>query len=324
MVSRTGPFEGGSRYNTYGAFLRRKFGCRVYKVSVDAGFTCPNRDGTLGTGGCTYCSNQSFLPPSANRNLPLHRQIDDGAEYLRRRYRAEKFIVYFQPFSNTHAPLDRLVPLYEEALSHEEVVGISIGTRADCVDEGKIAWLENLARRAFVVLEYGLESVYDRTLKLINRGHDFARFLEALKFTQNRGLSVAAHVILGFPWETRQEILDMAHVISGLSLDILKLHHLHVLRDTPLGLEYSMRPFPLPSLHEYVALVVDFLERLDPEVKVERLFGQAPAAQLLAPHWGKNRAQLRRAVEGELAARQTFQGRLCRRRPEAAFSRVQE
>ena len=311
-VSGTGPYHGGNRYNTYGAFLRQKFGCRVFKVSVDAGFTCPNRDGTLGVGGCTYCSNESFLPPSADRGLPLRLQIDGGAEFLRRRFRAEKIIVYFQPFSNTHAPLDRLVPLYEEALSHEGVVGISIGTRADCVDEGKIAWLESLARRTFMTLEYGLESVYDGTLKRINRGHDFACFLDALKLTQNRGVFLAAHVILGFPWESREEILEMAHVISGLGLDFLKLHHLHVLRDTPLGLEYSRRPFPLPSLDEYVALVVEFLERLSPDIKVERLFGQAPEAQLLGPHWGRSRAQLRRAVEDQLEARQTYQGRLCR------------
>ena len=305
-----GPFAGGNRYNAYGAFLKEKFGCRVYKVIVDAGFTCPNRDGKVAVGGCTYCNNDSFRPDAVNRLQPIAEQVKNGIVYLRRRYRAQKFIVYFQPFTNTYAPLETLVPLYDAALDHPDVVGLAVGTRPDCVDENKIAWFENLARSYFVTLEYGLESVYDRTLREINRGHDFQCWLDAVALTRNRGIHLCTHLILGFPWETREEMLAMAGIVSNLRMDFLKLHHLHIVRHTALGREYQKTPFRLLGYEEYLELVVDFLERLNPGVRIERLFGLAPADHLLGPHWGKTKAEIQFDIEQTLLTRNSYQGKL--------------
>jgi radical SAM protein (TIGR01212 family) len=308
-----GPFLGGSRYNAYGPFLRNRFGCRVYKVIVDAGFTCPNRDGTVAMGGCTYCNNDSFRPESAERLRPIAEQVVLGIGYLRRRYKAQKFIVYFQPFTNTHAPIERLVPLYEAALEHPDVVGLSIGTRPDCVDEAKIAWFERLARTRFVTLEYGLESVYDETLARINRGHDYRCWLEAVERTRNRGIWLCTHLILGFPWESREQMLAMAGAISDLGIDFLKLHHLHVVRHTAMGRVYQDNPFPLLEYQEYLDLVVEFLEQLNPAIRIERLFGLAPEDQLLGPLWGKTKAEIQHDIEQTLVNRNTHQGRCYRK-----------
>jgi radical SAM protein (TIGR01212 family) len=301
---------GDSRYNSYGAFLRTRFGCRVHKVIVDAGFTCPNRDGTVGLGGCTYCDNEAFRPPTADRHLPVKEQVERGIGFLRRRYPAQKFIAYFQPFTNTYATLEELAPLYESALDHPDVCGLAVGTRADCIDETKVAWFENLGHRTFVTLEYGMESIHDRTLRRINRGHDFRAFEDAVRLTRNHGVFVCAHIILGFPWETREEMLEMARAISDLGVNFVKLHHLHVVTGTALGQEYIERPFPLLSFDEYVDLVVLFLERLSPEVCVERLYGLAPEHRLLGPVWRKGRGEVRQAIERALAAKNTRQGRL--------------
>jgi uncharacterized protein len=306
----SGPFPGGMRYNAYGPFLREKFGCRVYKVIVDAGFTCPNRDGTVARGGCTYCNNDSFRPSSVSRLLPIADQVRRGTEFLRNRYRARMFIVYFQPFSNTHGPLDTLVPLYEEALAQPDVVGLSLGTRPDCVDAGKIAWLAERARTCFLTVEYGLESIYDETLARINRGHDYACWLRAVSETRARGIWTCAHVILGFPWETREQMLGMADAISSAGLDFLKIHHLHVVRCTALGRDYERSPFKLLGYEEYLDLVVDFLERLHPSVRVQRLFGLAPEDQLIGPHWNKTKGEIQRGIEDRLEKRDTCQGRL--------------
>ncbi len=305
-----GPFPGGNRYNSFGTQLREMFGCRVYKVIVDAGFTCPNRDGTVAVGGCTYCNNDAFRPQAVDRLKQIPEQVREGIRYLRRRYRARRFIVYFQPFSNTHAPLERLIPLYESALGHPEVIGLAVGTRPDCVDDDKIAWFENLARSRFVSLEYGLESIYDDTLARINRGHDYNCWLNAVGRTRNRGITICAHLILGFPWETRSQILAMAGAVSRSGIDFLKLHHLHVVRNTILGREFQREPFPLLEFEEYVDLVVDFLERLSPSIALQRLFGLAPESQLLGPCWGKTKAEMQFRIERRLAERQTYQGRL--------------
>ena len=292
-----GPFLGGNRYNAYGPFLRDRFGCRVYKVIVDAGFTCPNRDGTVAVGGCTYCDNDSFRPQSVQRLRPVQEQVAHGIEFLRRRYKAEKFIAYFQPFTNTHASLDRLVPLYEAALSHPDVVGLSIGTRPDCVEDEKISWFETLARKCFVTVEYGLESIYDETLARINRGHNFRCWLDAVQRTRGRGIWLCTHLILGFPWESNAQILAMADVVSDPGIDFLKLHHLHVVRHTAMGREYQKQPFPLLGYQQYIELVVEFLERLNPEIRIERLFGLAPEDQLLGPKWGKTKPQIQYDIE---------------------------
>ena len=296
------------RYSAYGRFLREKFGCRVSKISVDGGFSCPNRDGTLGTGGCIYCNNESFRPKSAGRLKSVATQVQDGIEYARRRFRAEKFIVYFQPFTNTHAPLETLIPLYEAAMDRPDVVGLSVGTRPDCIDDEKIAWFEKLARTHFVTLEYGLQSIYDETLARINRGHNFQCWLDAMNRTRGRGIFLCTHIILGFPWETREKMLRGAGILSDKGLDFLKLHHLHVVRNTLLERQYREDAFPLPGLEEYADLVVDFLERLNPAICIERFFGVAPEEQLIGPVWGKSSSEIRHYIEQRFVARNTRQG----------------
>ncbi len=307
-------FPGGGRYNPYGAFLKQLFGCRVSKIAVDAGFSCPNRDGSVGTGGCTYCNNDSFVPATARRQDPVPKQVQAGITYLKQRFRARKFIVYFQPYSNTYAPLEELVPLYESALHFPEVVGIAVGTRPDCVDEEKISWFENLAKSRFVTLEYGLESTSDETLARIHRGHDFECWLQAVHRTRGRGIYLCAHLILGFPWESRDQTLAAAGAISGIGLDFLKLHHLHIVRDTALGRQFLEHPFPLLGYHEYIDLLVDFLERLDPGIRLERLFGVVPKRQLIGPQWDKAKAEIYADIEKAMESRDTWQGRCCRLR----------
>lgn len=298
------------RYNSFGRFLREKFGCRVYKVSVDAGFGCPNRDGSIATGGCAYCNNESFRPRSAEPLKPIFEQMRDGMEYLRKRYRADKFIAYFQLSTNTYAPLEVLIRRYEEALGQPDVVGIAIGTRPDCVDEGTLAWLEGLAKTHFVTVEYGLQSVYDATLRRINRGHSYQCWMDAMAQTRGRGIWLGAHMILGFPWESRDAMLRAAECLSDKGLNFLKLHHLHIVRNSALESMYHQDPFPLLDLEAYAELVVDFLERLTPDIFIERLFGTAPEDQLIAPLWGKGKAEIQHYLEQKLVSRNTWQGKL--------------
>lgn len=310
LRAQSRPFPQSRRYNPFGAYLRERLGCRVYKVSVDAGFTCPNRDGTVAVGGCTYCNNDSFRPHGVDRLLPIAGQVDRGVAYLKSRYRAHKFIVYFQPFSNTHAPLEQLIPLYEAALAHPDVVGLSVGTRPDCIDEGKLAWLEETARRRFVMVEYGLQSIHDATLARINRGHDYRCWLDAMARSRDRGIWLGAHVILGFPWESRAQMLQTATALSDTGLNSIKLHHFHIVRNTTMAGEHVQSPYRLLECEEYIELVVDFLERLNPSIRIERLSGSAADAHLLGPRWGKSGAQIRRSIEEKLAERNTCQGRL--------------
>ncbi len=301
-------FPQGRRYNAFGAYLRERFGSRVYKVSVDAGFTCPNRDGTVAVGGCTYCNNDSFRPRSVDRLLPVTAQVDRGIEHLEKRYKAQKFIVYFQPFTNTHAPLGQLIPLYEAAMAHPDVVGLSVGTRPDCIDGEKLAWFEEAARRRFIMIEYGLQSIHDATLARINRGHDYRCWQEAIAQSRDRGIWLGTHVILGFPWEGRGQMLQTAAALSRAGLNSIKLHHMHIVRNTRMAEEHEQNPYSLLAWEEYVDLVADFLERLNPLICVERLLGSAPDDRLLAPRWSKSGAEIRRAIEEELASRNTCQG----------------
>ena len=279
-------------YNSYGRYLRDRFGCRVYKIGIDAGFSCPNRDGSLSTLGCTYCNNDSFRPKTSDCRKSVTEQLSDGMEYLRRRYGAKKFIAYLQTATNTYASMDVLAPLYETAVAHPDVVGLAIGTRPDCVDEEKLAWLAQLAKSCFVTVEYGLQSASDETLRRINRGHDVQCWRNAVTRTRNRGIHIGTHLILGFPWESREEMLRGAEVVSAAGIDFLKPHHLHVVRGSVLAGEYFANPFPLPTLEEYARLLADFLARLSPDICIERLFGTAPEELLIAPVWGKNKAEI--------------------------------
>ena len=296
------------RFRTYNKWLKEKFGERVYKVIVDGGFTCPNRDGTVAVGGCAYCNNNSFRPPSAIKTDPIRQQVEEGIAYIRKRFDAHKFIIYFQPFSNTYAETKYLQRLYTDAIDHPEVVGLAIGTRPDCVNEDKIAMIEEIARRTFVSLEFGVESIYDDTLRRVNRGHDYAAFLRAIDLTRDRSIHIGAHLILGFPWETREQWLAMADEMSRVGIDALKIHHLHVVRGTALAAEYARRPFRVFEYEEYLDLLCDFIERLDPRIVIERLFGEAPYGLLVAPNWRRTKNDLVRDIAQIFEERNVHQG----------------
>ncbi len=305
------PWESPRRYNAYTDYLKARFGERLQKVIIDAGFTCPNRDGSSGYGGCTYCNNDAFTPPTGQSGKQIPEQLENGISYLSHRYGAGRFIAYFQPYSNTYAPLSRLKELYEQALSHPAVVGLSIGTRPDCIDEEKIKYLESLARDYYISVEYGLESPYDKTLDWINRQHDFRCWEEAVTMTANRGIDICTHIILGFPTESREEMLDTATTLSDYPLDSLKIHHLHIVKKTVLAKRYKEEPFHLFDFPEYMDLVIGFLERLNPEIKIQRLSGETQPGMLVAPNWGGLRADaIQRRLESELTRRNTWQGRL--------------
>ena len=302
------------RYNSYIGYFKKTYGERLQKVVVDAGFTCPNRDGLVGTGGCTYCDNAAFHPGYSTAGIPIHEQIDEGIKFHRVRYRkAEKFLAYFQPYSNTYAPLERLREVYEEALSHPLVAGIVIGTRPDCVDGDKLDYLASLARDHVVVIEYGIESVYDRTLQRINRGHSFEDAVRAVEMTAARGLTQGAHFIFGLPGESVEEMLGYAPIINKLPLHSVKFHQLQIVRGTAMEREFASHPsdFVTFSLDEYLDFIADLLERLRPDLYIERFAGEVPPRFVNSTPWGLLRnTELIRLLEQRLEQRNTFQGRL--------------
>ena len=302
------------RYNSYIGYFKKTYGERLQKVVVDAGFTCPNRDGLVGTGGCTYCDNAAFHPGYSTAGIPIHEQIDEGIKFHRVRYRkAEKFLAYFQPYSNTYAPLERLREVYEEALSHPLVAGIVIGTRPDCVDEDKLDYLASLARDHVVVIEYGIESVYDRTLQRINRGHSFEDAVRAVEMTAARGLTQGAHFIFGLPGETVGDMLAYAPIINKMPLHSVKFHQLQIVRGTALEREFASHPsdFVTFSLDEYLDFIADLLERLRPDLYIERFAGEVPPRFVNSTPWGLLRnTELIRLLEQRLEQRETYQGRL--------------
>ena len=297
-------------YNAFGQHMKDLYHTQVYKVNVDAGFTCPNRDGTVATGGCIYCNNDSFRPVACTSAHSVRKQIEKGIPYLKTRYGAGKFIVYFQPYTNTYANVETLEKLYLEALDNPEVVGLAIGTRPDCVDEEKIALLERLAKDHFVLVEYGLQSIYDKTLKFINRGHSYECFQKALAMTAGRGIRIGAHLILGFPTETRDEMLSMAGEMSGLPVEFLKVHQLQVVKGTALADLYAANPFPMFGYQVWIEMLADFLELLSPDIVLQRLFAAAPDSILIAPVWNKTRSELLRDLDDYMDRRGSYQGKL--------------
>ena len=330
-------YPDGKRYNSFVGYFKRRYGERLQKIVLDAGFSCPNRDGKVGRGGCTYCDNAAFHPSYSTAGKSLHQQLDEGIEFHKVRYRTtEHYLAYFQSFSNTYAPLERLKTLYEEALSHPQVVGIVIGTRPDCVDEEKLDYLADLAqgrvlkgwsrslanepeRKApVVVIEYGIESCYDQTLERINRGHDFETARQAVKMTAERGLDVGAHFILGLPGETRQMMLESCAIINELPLRSIKFHQLQIVKGTRMEKEYAERPedFERFSIDEYLDFFVDMLERLSPSISIERFVGEVPPRFVNETPWGLIRnVELLRMLEQRLESRQTWQGRLLLTQP---------
>jgi radical SAM protein (TIGR01212 family) len=299
-----------NRYNSYGEWLKGRFGDPVYKVSVDGGFTCPNRDGTVAWGGCTYCSNDSFRALGVGAGKPVDQQIAEGIGFLSARFGARKFIVYWQHYTNTHAEVQELRSRFQSSLTADDrIVGLAIGTRADCVEQQKLEMLRDLARECFICMEYGLESPREETLERINRGHTFTCYEDAVERTRALGLPVCAHVILGFPWETRLQMLEGAAALNRLCVDFVKIHHLHVLANTALGRDYMRRPFKTFSLDEWVTLVCDFVELLAPGIAIQRLFGWAPEADLLAPRWGVHKSVVLQRIKDELERRDSWQGK---------------
>lgn len=302
------PAAAQPRYTAYSRYLRQLFGRTVYRVTVDAGFTCPNVDGTLAVGGCAYCDNRSFSPNRRQARAPLREQLRRGIAYLQRRYPVDRYLAYFQAATNTYAPVEKLRRLYDEALDHPQVVGLIVGTRPDCVSNEVLALLEEYARGRYVGLELGLQSIHDRSLEWMNRGHGAAAFLDAVERCQGRGLDLCAHVILGLPGESHADMMATADALAALPVDGVKIHNLHVVKDTALERQYRAGAAAVLTRDEYVALVCDFLERLRPEMVVHRLSGDAPPDYLVAPQWCLDKQGLLRAIEAELDRRDSRQG----------------
>lgn len=300
------------RYNDFPTYFKNQFSERVQKVSIDAGFTCPNRDGSRGVGGCTYCNNKTFKPTYCNLESSVTAQIQQGIDFFSKKYSAMKFLAYFQAYTNTYAPLDDLKLLYEEALQHPKIVGLVISTRPDSVSEELLDYLQALSRRVYVMVEFGLESHLDSTLEKINRGHSFAESVWALEQTSKRGINNGAHMILGLPGESREDWLLQAKVISQLPVNNLKLHQLQIHKGTVLEKQYRNNPenFTIFSAEEYIELVVDYLELLNPAIIVERFISQSSPELLIAPKWGLKNFEFVAKVEKRLKERDTWQGRL--------------
>ena len=297
------------RYNNLNTYLRSLFGCRVQKISVDAGLSCPNRDGRVSTGGCIFCNARGSGTGAHTRGLTITDQLLQGKKSLARRYKAKKFLAYFQSFSNTYAPIDKLQKLYDEALAVEDIVGLSIGTRPDCVDLPVLELLQDYAGQHLIWIEYGLQSASDKTLELINRGHDVQCFKDAVRATLNRGIKICAHVILGLPGETRRDILQTARTISDLGIDGVKLHLLYVVKGTPLEALYRQGDYRCLEQQAYIDLVCDFLERIPPEMVIQRLTGDPHPEELVAPQWSRNKSETLQKINEALEIRDTWQGK---------------
>ncbi len=300
------------RYNDFPTYFKNKFSGRVQKVSVDAGFTCPNRDGTKGVGGCTYCNNKTFKPTYCNLDNSVTTQITQGIRFFSKKYATMKYLAYFQAYTNSYAPLENLKELYEEALQHPDIIGLVISTRPDTVSNQLLDYLAELSKTVYVMVEFGLESHLNRSLKAVNRGHTFSESVRALEETAKRGINNCAHLILGLPGETRDDLLEQARVISKLPVKNLKLHQLQIHKGTLLEKQYRENPekFSLFTAEAYIELVVDYLELLNPEIIVERFVSQAPPEMLIAPKWGLKNFEFVAKVEKRLQERQTWQGRL--------------
>lgn len=300
------------RYNEFGPWLKNLLGMKVQKISINAGFTCPNRDGSVGVGGCTYCNNQTFNPEYCRTEKSVAQQLEEGKRFFARKYPEMKYMAYFQAYTNTYSELDDLKRKYEDALGVDGVVGLVIGTRPDCVPDNLLDYLAELNRQVCVIVEYGIESVYDKTLERINRGHDYACVVDAVNRTSERGLITGGHVILGLPGESRDDVLKCADVLSELPLTTLKLHQLQLIKGTRMAEEYFANPegFHLFGADEYVDLVIDYVERLRPEIVLERFVSQSPSSLLAIPGWGLKNFEFVEKVRRRMEERNAYQGRL--------------
>lgn len=298
-------------YNDLSGFLARRFPYKVQKISINAGFTCPNRDGSVGYGGCTYCNNQTFNPAYCDTGKSVTRQLEEGKLFFAHKYPEMKYLAYFQAYTNTYGELEELKRKYEEALAVEDVVGLVIGTRPDCMPDSLLDYLAELGKHVFLLVEYGIESTNDETLKRINRGHTFAIATDAIHRTAARGILTGGHVILGLPGEDREMLINQADVFSALPLTTLKLHQLQLIKGTRMASEYEKHPgsFHLYTADEYADLVIDFIERLRPDMIVERFMSQSPKELLIAPDWGLKNYQFISKVKNRMKERDTWQGK---------------
>ena len=297
-------------YYDYGTWIRSRFPFRVQKISIDAGFTCPNRDGRLSTGGCIYCDNRTFNPAYCQRQDSITRQLQAGKQFFARKYPEMKYLAYFQAYTNTYASIDRLHQLYEEALQVEDVVGIVIGTRPDCVSDELLDYLEDLNQRCFLIVEYGVESANDETLRRINRGHAFEQSRLAIEKTHQRGILIGAHIILGLPGEDAQESLRQASLISSLPIDILKIHQMQIIRGTRLADEFAQKPFHIYSVDEYIRLIAAYIQRLRKDLVLERFVSQSPKEMRFAPQWGLKNHEFTDLLKNYLKAHDIHHGDL--------------
>ena len=299
------------RYNDLSAYLAAHFPYKVQKISLNAGFTCPNRDGTVGHGGCTYCNNQTFNPAYCKTEKTVTEQLVEGKQFFARKYPEMKFLAYFQAYTNTYAELEELKRKYEEALQVKDVVGIVIGTRPDCMPDTLLDYLEELNQRTFLIVEYGVESTDNDTLKRINRGHTFEVAEEAIRMTAARGIRVGAHIILGLPGETNDQLIKQAGVLSALPLTTLKLHQLQLIKGTRMAHEFEMQPedFHLYSADDYIDLVIDYVEHLRPDIVLERFVSQSPKELLIAPDWGLKNHEFTDKVKKRMRERDAWQGK---------------
>ena len=295
------------RYNQFSAYLKNKFGAKVYKITLDAGFSCPNRDGTISTGGCIFCDDGGSFSQAHSNLLSIEEQVNIGAKTLHDRFKAEKFMSYFQAYTNTYKPVNELEKIYKSALNHPDVVGLSIGTRPDCVEDDKLNLISDIAQDYYTWVEYGLQSIHNKTLKKINRGHDFDCFLKAYERTKEKGINVCTHVIFGL-WETRDEILETAQKLAELKVDGVKIHMLCALKDTKLAKLYENKEIDFMSEEEYVNLVCDFLEMLPQTTTIHRLAGNGLKKNLIAPRWLGAKLDCLNKIDRELLKRNSYQG----------------
>ena len=298
-------------YNEFSTYLRGIFGCKVQKITLNGGFTCPNRDGTVGRGGCTYCNNQTFNPAYCHKHLPVAEQMKEGIAFFAHKYPTMRYLAYFQAYTNTYGSLAELKAKYEEALSVDGCVGIVIGTRPDCMPRELLEYIVELRKRTFVLVEYGIESINDKTLLRINRGHDYACAVDAVERTAACGIPVGAHIILGLPGEGREELIEQAGELSKLPLTTLKLHQLQLIRGTRMAQEYAASPeeFSLFAMNDYIETVIDYVERLRPDMVLERFASQSPKELLIAPDWGVKNHELVDKIKRRMRERNTWQGK---------------
>ena len=299
-------------YRDFSEFLSQKFPYKVQKISINAGFTCPNRDGSKGRGGCTYCNNQSFSPGYGKPTKTISEQLADGISFFSHKYPEMKYLAYFQSYTNTYDSIEKLIAMYEEALAYPNVVGIIVGTRPDCMPDDLLNYFAELNKKTFVLIEYGVESTLNKTLERVNRQHTWEESVEAIEKTARKGIPVGAHLILGLPGETDDDLLSHAKKLSQLPLTTLKMHQLQIIRGTAMAKEYTLLPesFYIFELEEYIDLCVDFAERLNPNFFIERFASQSPKSLLIAPDWGLKNYELTEKVIKRFRERDTFQGKL--------------